>query len=129
MAWVSVEGVVSRVHGSGNGFGVKESWEVAGKERSRFWAVFPKDQVRVSVGDRVKVSGGLQTSVTDPKPDSQGVERVYVDHVVGQARVDVSQAARGGSDAGSQPQWASATPAHENGSQGGFGDGDFGSPF
>lgn len=45
------------------------------------------------------------------------------------AQVNRSQAARGGSDAGSQAQWASAQPAHENASQGGFGDGDFGSPF
>lgn len=39
------------------------------------------------------------------------------------AQVNRSQAARGGSDAGSQAQWASAPPAQENGSQGGFGAG------
>lgn len=96
MAFVNVEGEVSRLHGSGGGFGLKESWQAQGKERSRFWAVFPKENVLVAVGDRVKVSGGLQTSVTDPKPDSQGVERVYVDHVVGQAKVEVVQASQQG---------------------------------
>lgn len=96
MAFVNIEGEVSRLHGSGGGFGLKESWTAQGKERSRFWAVFPKDAVSVSIGDRVKVSGGLQTSVTDPKPDSQGVERMYVDHVVGQAKVEVVQASQQG---------------------------------
>ena len=33
-----------------------------------------------------------------------------------------SKSAQGGSNAGSQPQWASAPPAQENGSQGGFSD-------
>lgn len=96
MAFVNVEGEVSRVHSSGNGFGLKESWTAQGKDKSRYWAVFPKEGVLVAVGDRVKVSGGLQTSVTDPKPDSQGVDRVYVDHVVGQAKVEVVQASQGG---------------------------------
>ena len=100
MAFVNVEGEVSRLHGSGGGFGLKESWTAQGKERSRFWAVFPKDAVSVNVGDKVKVSGGLQTSVTDPKPDSHGVERVYVDHVVGQAKVEVTQASQHGSNGG-----------------------------
>ena len=130
MAFVNVEGEVSRLHGSGGGFGLKESWTAQGKERSRFWAVFPKDAVSVSVGDRVKVSGGLQTSVTDPKPDSQGVERVYVDHVVGQAKVEVVEAAGGGFGGGSaqgQGDWAQPPAnAPQTGAQGfgGFGDAD-----
>ena len=112
MAFVNVEGEVSRLHGSGGGFGLKESWTAQGKERSKFWAVFPKDAVSVNVGDKVKVSGGLQTSVTDPKPDSQGVDRVYVDHVVGQAKVEVVEAAGGGFGGSNQ---APAQPRPENG--------------
>lgn len=96
MAFVNIEGEVSRVHGSGGGFGLKESWQAQGKDRSRFWAVFPKDAVSVNVGDRVKVSGGLQTSVTDPKPDRDGVDRRYVDHVVGAAKVEVTSTGAGG---------------------------------
>lgn len=114
MAFVNVEGEVSRLHGSGGGFGLKESWQAQGKDRQRFWAVFPKEQVQVGVGDRVKVSGGLQTSVTDPKPDSQGVDRVYVDHVVGQAKVEVVQAAQVG-------QGGFNTPPAQSQSQNGFG--------
>lgn len=122
MAWVNVEGTVSRVHGSGNGFGLKESWEVQGKERSRYWAVFPKEAVNVTVGVRVKVSGGLQTSVTDPRPDSQGVDRVYVDHVVGQARVEVVQAAGGGFGGGSPAGAGQQSQGAGFGGQGGFDD-------
>lgn len=114
MAFVNVEGEVSRLHGSGGGFGLKESWQAQGKERSRFWAVFPKDAVSVNVGDRVKVSGGLQTSVTDPKPDSQGVERVYVDHVVGQAKVEVVQASQQGQGGGNGGGWGNASPGGGN---------------
>lgn len=100
MAFVIVEGEVTRLHNSGGGFGLKESWDAQGKQRSRFWAVFPKEPVSVSVGDRVKVSGGLQTSVTDPKPDQSGQDRYYVDHVAGQAKVEVSHASQGGSGGG-----------------------------
>lgn len=114
MAWVSVEGEVSRLHGQGGGFGLKESWQAQGKDRQRFWAVFPKEQVQVGVGDRVKVSGGLQTSVTDPKSDSQGVDRVYVDHVVGQAKVEVTQAAQPGQGGGVQSGWHNPTPAQSS---------------
>lgn len=126
MAFVNVEGEVSRVHGSGNGFGLKESWQAQGKDRHRFWAVFPKEGVPVNVGDRVKVSGGLQTSVTDPKPDSQGVDRVYVDHVVGQAKEEVTQASQGGSGGGS---WAPAPQQSQGGFQGAQRDPGFGSGF
>lgn len=108
MAFVNVEGEVTRLHGQGGGFGLKESWQAQGKDRARYWAVFPKEQTQVNVGDRVKVSGGLQTSVTDPKPDSQGEMRVYVDHVVGQAKVEVTQASQqpqGGPNSAQAGQW------------------------
>lgn len=104
MAFVNVEGVVSRLHNSGNGFGVKETWTTKDGERARYWAVFPKEAVQVREGDRVKVSGGLQTSVTDPKTDSQGNERRYVDHLVGSAKVEVA------------PQQAQAVPQQPNNS-------------
>lgn len=136
MAFVNVEGEVSRLHGSGGGFGLKESWTAQGKERSRFWAVFPKDAVSVSVGDKVKVSGGLQTSVTDPKPDSQGVERVYVDHVVGQAKVEVTQASHhgpgggfGGGSAQGQGEWAQPPVNGAQAGAQGFGGGFESEPF
>ena len=103
VAFVNVEGQVSRVHGSGGGFSIKESWQTKDGERSRYWAVFPGENVQVQPGMRVKVSGALQTKVTDPKPDSQGVERHYVDHVVGQAKVEVVEQAGVGSAAGSWP--------------------------
>lgn len=129
MAWISVQGEVSRLHGSGNGFGLKESWQAQGKDparygkdRARYWAVFPKEAVQVSEGDRVKVSGGLQTSTTDPKPDSQGEMRVYVDHVVGQAQVEVVEARGGGFNGGSPqgvPQQSNvASNAPQGGGQG-----------
>lgn len=121
MAFVNVEGVVSRLHNSGGGFGLKESWQVQGKDRHKFWAVFPKDAVQVSEGDRVKVSGGLQTSVTDPKPDSQGEMRTYVDHVVGQAKVEVVEARGGGSNAAWGAGAGQQSNMPSNGAQDGFG--------
>ena len=90
MAFVNVEGEVSRVHKNGNGFGLKESFtNQEGKTRTTFWAVFPKDAVQVMEGARVQVSGALRTSVTDPKPDQNGQDRYYVDHLVGSAQVKV----------------------------------------
>lgn len=129
MAFVNVEGEVSRLNRTGNGFGVKEVWQVQGKERVKYWSVFPKEQVQVSVGDRVKVSGGLQTSVTDPKPDGQGVDRYYVDHVVGQARVEVVGAAGGGFGGDSPAGAGSPTPSPDSGAQNGFNDFDKEQPF
>lgn len=123
MAFVIVEGEVTRLHNSGGGFGLKESWDAQGKQRSRFWAVFPKEPVSVSVGDRVKVSGGLQTSVTDPKPDQSGQDRYYVDHVAGQAKVEVSQAAQGGSGGGFGAPAGVGSSGEEYGAQETFGGG------
>ena len=127
MAFVNVQGEVTRLHNSGGGFGLRETWTVQGKERNRYWAIFTKDPVQVGVGDRVKVSGGLQTKVTEPKEDG----RVFVDHTVGQAQVEVVQAAGGGSGGGSQGQWANTPPAGSGASAGGFGGGAFDSenPF
>lgn len=104
MAFVNVEGTVSRLHNSGNGFGLKESWQSRDGERSRYWAVFPKDPVQVSEGDRVKVSGGLQTKVTEPRQDS----KVYVDHTVGGAKIEVVSA---------QSQNGAGGPQNSRGSQ------------
>lgn len=125
MAFVNVQGEVSRLHNSGGGFSLRESWQTKDGDRSRYWAVFPREAVSVAVGDRVKVSGGLQTKVTEPKEDG----RVFVDHAVGQAQVEVVQASGGGSG-------ASSSPGARVGSSGGvsspqnadFG-GDFAEPF
>lgn len=94
MAFVTVEGEVSRLNRTGHGFGLKESREYQGKERVTYWSVFPKDPAGVSVGDRVKVNGFLDTKVGDPKTGTDGVERRYVDHVVGSAKVEVTQASQ-----------------------------------
>ena len=84
MAWTTVEGTVSRLNRTGNGFGVKEEREVQGKTRTTYWSVFPpRDDARtVSEGDRVKVSGGLGTEVS--KRDAR-----FVDHTLNSARVEV----------------------------------------
>jgi len=70
---------------------------------------FPKDT-------RVKVSGRQLTEVREHNGKKYYTLTVWAD------RIEVAQAAQGGSGAGSQPQWASAPPAQENGSQGGFSD-------
>lgn len=133
MAFVNVEGEVSRLHGSGGGFGLKESWTAKGQERSRFWAVFPADPVTVSVGDRVKVSGGLQTSVTDPKTAQDGQERRYVDHVVGRAKVEHVQGGGSGerstppASVGSSDGWN--TPQISDAQAFGGGSDEFDQPF
>lgn len=100
MAFVNVEGEVSRLNRTGHGFGLKESREYQGKERVTYWSVFPKDPAGVSVGDRVKVNGFLDTKVGDPKTGTDGVERRYVDHVVGSAKVEVTQASQQGAPQG-----------------------------
>ena len=85
MAKVSVEGVVSRLNGVGAGFGVKESREHQGKTYTTYWSVFPPqgEPRTVNEGDQVKVDGFLRTEVS--KRDNR-----YVDHTVGQARVEVT---------------------------------------
>lgn len=95
MAFANVEGEVSRLNRTGFGFGLKESWTTRdGKQGFRYWAVFPESDAGVQVGDRVKVSGSLGTKVGDPKTGSDGVERRYVDHTVGNARVERSGGAQ-----------------------------------
>ena len=74
-------------------------------------------------GDRVTVSGSQKTEVREHEG------KKYYSLVVWADSIGHAQPSQGGSGAVSQTQWASAPPAHENGSQGGFGDGDFGSPF
>ena len=77
---------------------------------------FPKDT-------RVKVSGRQLTEVREHNGKKYYTLTVWAD------RIEAVQAAQGGSNAGSQSQWASAPPAQENGSQGGFGAGLDESPF
>lgn len=85
MALVTVDGEVSRINRTGNGFGLRESRSGGtGQTFTTYWSVFPKGPENVQVGDRVRVSGFLRTSVTDPKPDS---DKRYVDHLVSNARV------------------------------------------
>ena len=79
-------------------------------------SMFPKDT-------RVKVSGRQLTEVWEHNGKKYYTLTVWAD------RIEVAQAAQGGSNAGSQPQWTSAPPAQESSPQGGFGD-SFGSePF
>jgi len=82
MAWVQVEGTVSRINSRGNGFGLKEVNEYNGKERVTYWSVFPpKDADRtVNEGDRIKVSGFLGTRVSER-------DARFVDHTLNQAKV------------------------------------------
>jgi len=85
MAKVNIEGTVSRLNQTGNGFGLKEERQHQDKTYTTYWSVFPPqgDARTVNVGDRVKVDGFLRTEVS--KRDAR-----YVDHTVGQARVDVT---------------------------------------
>lgn len=86
MAFVNVEGEVSRTNRTGTGFGVKESWQTRdGATGTRYWSVFPNEPAGVQVGDRVKVSGRLGTKAGDPKPDTG---RVFVDHTINGAKVE-----------------------------------------
>ena len=82
MAYVTVEGTVSRINSRGNGFGLKEVQEYNGKERVTFWSVFPpKDAERtVSEGDRLKVGGFLGTRVSER-------DARFVDHTLNQGKV------------------------------------------
>lgn len=127
MAFVNVQGEVTRLHNSGGGFSLRESWQTKDGDRSRYWAVFPKAPVSVAVGDRVKVSGGLQTKVTEPKEDG----RVFVDHTVGQAQVEVVQASQQGQGGGNGAGWHNPSPAQSSGvtSDSGFGNGFDQEPF
>ena len=72
-------------------------------------SMFPKDA-------RVKVSGRQLTEVREHNGKKYYTLTVWAD------RIEVAQAAQGGSNAGSQGQWASAPPAQENAPQGGFSD-------
>lgn len=88
MAKIEINGTVTRSHRAGNGFGLKETFQVQGNERSRYWAVFPEQQHGLTEGETVKVVGLLNTKVTEPKMGNDGIERVYVDHSVGNATVE-----------------------------------------
>jgi hypothetical protein len=82
MAYVTVEGTVSRINSRGNGWGLREAQEYNGKERVTYWSVFPpKDADRtVNEGDRIKVSGFLGTRVSER-------DARFVDHTLNQAKV------------------------------------------
>ena len=82
MAYVTVEGIVSRINSRGNGFGLKEVQEWQGKERVTYWSVFPpKDAERTVVeGDRVKLGGFLGTRVSER-------DARFVDHTLNQGKV------------------------------------------
>lgn len=82
MAYTTVEGTVSRLNNSGNGYGVKEEQSFQGKTRTTYWSVFPaRGAVRdVQVGDVVKVGGFLGTKVSER-------DNRYVDHTLNNAKV------------------------------------------
>jgi len=82
MAYVTVEGTVSRINSRGNGWGLREAQEYNGKERVTFWSVFPpKDADRtVQEGQKIKVSGFLGTRVSER-------DARFVDHTLNQAKV------------------------------------------
>lgn len=83
MAEVSVEGVVSRLHGRGTGFSVKEEWVTKDGPMSRYWAVFPVEAQSLAEGDRVTVTGSLRTKLSEPNQEG----RVFVDHTISDAVV------------------------------------------
>lgn len=104
MAYVTVEGTVSRINSRGNGFGVKEVNEYNGKERVTFWSVFPpRDADRtVREGDRVKVGGFLGTRVSER-------DARFVDHTLNNAKVLEAAAAV----SASTDSWAAPQPSND----------------
>ena len=88
-------------------------------------------------GARVIVQGNLTQRSYETKQGekrtSYELDAVEVGPALRYSTAQVTKAApksaQGGSNAGSQSQWASAPPAQENGSHGGFGGADFGEPF
>lgn len=91
MAEVTVEGTVSRLNASGNGFGVKEIVTFGDKSRTTYWSVFPPRGVDrfVQVGDSVKVTGGLGAKVSERDPR-------YVDYTINNAQVQTEAPVNGG---------------------------------
>jgi len=87
MAKVTVEGVVSRVNRTGNGFGVKESATVGDRQIVTYWSVFPpKDAaVNVAVDQPVKVQGFIRAKVSER-------DARYVDFTVNHATVEAGAA-------------------------------------
>ena len=123
MAIVKLKDVeVTRLNNSGHGVQVAEKFEVQGKERQTRFTVWFEEPHGLAVGNVISVSGFLGAKVGDPWTGQDGQERRSVEFSVNKPRIEASQAAQGGSNAGSQPQWASAPPAQENGPQGGFSD-------
>ena len=81
MADVVVAGEVVGLHKTGSGFRVRETWEVRGEVRSRYWSVFPRQgEPSVAEGDVVRVEGRLATKVSER-------DARYVDHTVSDASV------------------------------------------
>lgn len=95
MSFVQVEGVLTRPHNTGLGFSLKEtSQSKDGREFTRYWTAFPKAEHAADLGDKVEVTGFLGAKVSDPKTDSDGNERRYVDLTVNQATVKILEAVR-----------------------------------
>jgi single-strand DNA-binding protein len=85
-------------------------------------------------GARVIVRGNLVQKSYEKDGQKRTSYELDVDEVgpslrYATAQVTRSQATGGGSNAGSQSQWANTPPADSGAPQGGFGDADFGSPF
>lgn len=120
MAIVKLQNVeVTRVNSSGHGVQVAEKFQVQGKERQTRYTVWFEEPHGLAVGNVISVSGFLGAKVGDPWTGQDGQERRSVEFSVNKPRIDTGQTAQGGSNAGSQGQWASAPAAQENGSQGG----------
>lgn len=85
MAEVVVEGTVSRLHGRGTGFSVKEEWETRQGPMSRFWAVFPSEVQALAEGDQVRVRGEFRVKLSEPR-STDG--RVFPDVSVSDAVVE-----------------------------------------
>ena len=114
MAEVEVRGEVSRLNNSGNGFGLRETWQVRGESKQRYWSVFPPgdDPRTVNVGDVVTVAGRLGTKVSDR-------DNRYVDHTVNAHTVTVvTESGQGASDSsGSVPGDTYANSGPQTGAQ------------
>jgi hypothetical protein len=92
MAIVQLKNVeVTRLNGTGNGFGVKEENTSNGKTYKTFWTVWSKEPHGFRVGQTINVSGFLSSKVGDPKTGTDGVERRYVELSINSPRFDEQQ--------------------------------------
>ena len=92
MAIVQLKNVeVTRLNGTGNGFGVKEENTSNGKTYKTFWTVWSKEPHGFRVGQTINVSGFLSSKVGEPKTGTDGVERRYVELSINSPRFDEQQ--------------------------------------